>query len=143
MLNPDIAAAVKGAETLLVVEPDVLVRHSISDYLRECGFEVIEAMNASEALAVLQEPTFAVDLVLSQVEISGPIDGFGLAHWMRANRPNLPIMLVGSPAMAAEAAGDLCEAGPLLAKPYEPQVLLDRIKRLLAESKRARKPDDE
>lgn len=139
MLNTDIADAAKGAETLLVVEPDVLVRHSICDYLRECGFTVIEAVNGGEALAVLTDDRQTIDLILCEAGTSGAGDGFNLARWLRTNRPGLPIILVGSPAKAAETAGDLCEAGPTLAKPYDPQILLDRIKRLLADAKRALK----
>lgn len=137
MLTTDIAAAANGAETLLVVEPDVLVRHSICDYLRECGYTVLEAVDAAEALSVLQDSARTVDLVLCEAGTSRAGDGFGLAQWIRANRPALPVVLVGSPAKAAETAGELCEAGPTLAKPYDPQILLDRIKRLLAEAKRA------
>jgi DNA-binding response OmpR family regulator len=137
MLTSDIAALAKGAETLLVVEPDVLVRHSICDYLRECGFTVLEAVNGEEALAVLKEGGQAVDLILCEAGTSGSGDGFNLAQWLRTNRPGLPIILVGSPARAVETAGDLCAAGPTLARPYDPQILLDRIKRLLAEARRA------
>lgn len=143
MLTSDIAAAAKSAETLLVVEPDVLVRHSICDYLRECGFTVLEAVDAEEGLAVMQNVGRMVDLILCEAGTSGAADGFLLAQWLRANRPGLPIILVGSPAKAAEMAGDLCEAGPALAKPYDPQILLDRIKRLLADAKRALKDETE
>jgi CheY-like chemotaxis protein len=40
-------------ETVLVVEDDVLIRMPISQYLRDCGYRVIEAANADEAMAVL------------------------------------------------------------------------------------------
>jgi DNA-binding response OmpR family regulator len=143
MLSSEISDVVKGAETVLVVEPDVLVRHSICDYLRECGFTVLEAVDAEEGLAVMQTVGRMVDLILCDAGASGAEDGFQLAQWLRANRPGLPIILVGSPARAAEMAGDLCEAGPVLAKPYDTQILLDRIKRLLADAKRALKGEAE
>jgi DNA-binding response OmpR family regulator len=101
--------------------------------LRECGFKVIEAANSDEALTVLQEPDLTVDLVLSDAGIPGRMDGFGLSQWLRAHKAGMPIILVGSPGRAVEAAADLCEAGPMLARPYEPEILLDRIKRTLAE----------
>ena len=41
-------------------------------------------------------------------------------------------VLAGTPERAAHAAGELCEQGPHLMKPYEPKVVLDRIKGLLA-----------
>lgn len=136
MTNPDAPSTTAGpAETLLVVEDEILIRLAICDYLRECGFRVIEAADADEALIILQAPDLRVDIVLSDVEMPGTMDGFGLAHWMRAHKPGMPIILVGSASRAVDAAADLCEAGPMLAKPYEPQILLDRIRRSLAERK--------
>jgi DNA-binding response OmpR family regulator len=138
MTNPDDnPASISSAQTLLVVEDEILVRLAISDYLRECGFKVIEATNADEALIVLQEADIRIDMVLCDVEMPGSMDGFGLSQWLRIHKPGTPIILAGSAARAVDAAGDLCESGPMLAKPYDPQILLDRIKRTLAEAKRA------
>lgn len=36
--------------TILVVEPDILVRMVIADYLRDCGYKVVEGVNADESL---------------------------------------------------------------------------------------------
>ena len=44
----------------------------------------------------------------------------------------MPVILAGTPAKAADAAAELCDEGPNLARPYEPQLVVDRIKRLLA-----------
>jgi len=126
------AAAV---ETILVVEDEVLIRMVISEYLRDCEYKVIEAANADEAILVLQCKELTIDVVFTAVEMPGTMDGFGLSRWVRANKPGLGVILVGSPARAADAAAELCESGPMLAKPYEPQVVVDRIKRLLAERK--------
>jgi DNA-binding response OmpR family regulator len=136
MLDPN-SDTVGNLETVLLVEDEILIRISISAYLRECGFRVYEAMNADEAIIVLNEPDMKIDTVLSDIEMPGTMDGFGLSQWMRANKPGIPIILAGSPARAADVAGDLCESGPMLAKPYEPQMLLDQIRRILAEGKRA------
>jgi len=113
-----------------VVEDEVLIRLNIAQYLRDCGYRVIEAMNADEALAVLQSK-LKVDLVLSDVQMPGSMDGFGLAQWVRSNKQGVEVILVGSPERAAETAGQLCEEGPTLAKPYEPQMLGDLIRRHL------------
>lgn len=138
MTNPDgQRAGVSDTQTILVVEDEILVRLAISDYLRECGFKVIEATNGDEALIALQEPDIKIDIMLCHVEMPGTMDGFGLSQWLRANNPRIPIILAGSTARAADAAGELCESGPMLAKPYDSQILLDRIKRTLAESQRA------
>jgi len=119
--------------TVLVVEDEVLIRLVIADYLRECGYRVHEAANADEAVAVLESPDVTVDVVFSDVIMPGSMDGFGLARWIRANRPKVEVVLTSGIDRSAEIAGALCEAGPLLEKPYEPRRVVDRIKQLLAQ----------
>ena len=121
---------------VLVVEDEVLVRYVICDYLRECGYKVIEAANGDEALEVLNGAHVGVDVILSGVQTPGSMDGFALARWVRANRSDIGVILAGTLSRAADAAAELCEQGPMLSKPYEPQAVVDRIKRLLAERKR-------
>jgi DNA-binding response OmpR family regulator len=122
-----------AAQTVLVVDAEVLVRMPISAYLRDCGYRVIEAADTDEALVVLQQADHGVVAVLIDIGVSGAMDGFGLARWAREHRQGLNVMLAGTPARAAERAGDLCEQGPDLARPYQPQRVVDRIRRLLAE----------
>jgi len=119
--------------TILVVEDEILVRMVIADYLRDCGYRVIEAGNVAEALTVL-ESSEPVHVVFSDVQMPGELDGFGLARWVRQNQPWVKVLLTSGNAKAAETASDLCGEGPLEAKPYQPQSVLDRIKRLLAEN---------
>lgn len=118
------------SQTVLVVEDEVLIRMVIADYLRECGYRVIEAGNAAEALIVLQSPE-PVDVVFSDIQMPGDMDGFGLATWVRQNQPWIKMLLTSGNPRAAQTAGDLCEEGPLERKPYHPQAILARIQRLL------------
>ncbi len=127
-------------ETVLVVDDDVLVRIAIAAYLRDCGYRVIEAAGSAEAMQVLPKTEIAVDMVLSDVALTGDIDGFSLARWIRNNRTGLEVILVATPARAAEVAGDLCQEGPLMKKPYEPKLVVDRIRQLLGGRDRER-PD--
>lgn len=124
-------------DTVLVVEDDVLVRFSVADYLRGCGYKVLEAGSAAEAITVLNTD-MDVDLVFSDIQMPGEIDGFGLARWIRQNRPSVKVMLTSGYAKAAEIAADLCDGGPLMSKPYDEQLVVDRIKRLLGGRDRAR-----
>lgn len=126
----DVPSPQQPASTILVVEDEVLIRMAISQYLRECGYRVIEAANADEALQVLKSEN-PVDLVLSDIEMPGTMDGFGLAQWIRKNKDGVEVILVGSPERSAKTAGELCESGPTLAKPYEPQILLNAIRKQL------------
>jgi CheY-like chemotaxis protein len=121
-----------GLETILVVEDEVLVRSAISAYLRDCGYRVLETASADEALIVLEDATIAVDVVFTDIKMPGSFDGFGLAQWIRKHRPDLKVILTGSVEKAVHAAGDLCSEGPHLAKPYEPQQVIEWIKRLRA-----------
>jgi CheY-like chemotaxis protein len=123
-------------QTILVVEDEVLVRLVIANYLRECGYTVYEAVNASEAIAMLQAPEISVDVVFSDVQMPGEMDGFGLARWVRANKPGVQVILTSGVERSADIAATLCEAGPLLEKPYPPQGVVDRIRQLVARANR-------
>lgn len=123
-------------ETVLIVEDDVLVRTGIAVYLRDCGFRVIETASTDEALVVLNDPNMAVDIVFGNVRMPGSMDGFGLAKWVRQHRPGLEVVLAGTVEKAADAAGELCENGPDLKKPYEPQQVLEWIRTRRASVKR-------
>ena len=119
--------------TILVVEDDILVRMPVADYLRECGYRVIEASNAAEAQSMFGagEP---IEIVFSDVNMPGEMNGFGLASWIRREHPDVKVILTSGHRSAAKGAEDLCDEGPFLDKPYGYEVLLDHIKRLLAGS---------
>jgi DNA-binding NtrC family response regulator len=121
-------------ETILLVEDEVLVRMPIAQYLRECGYRVIEASNADEAMTVLLHKETVVDIVFSDIEMSGAVDGFGLAKWIRKHRAGLDVLLAGTVPRAVEKAKQLCEQSSV-PKPYDAQIVHDHIKRLLAARK--------
>jgi DNA-binding response OmpR family regulator len=124
---------------ILIVESDVLIRHPLAEYLRDCGFRVLEASSTTEARQVLAEGSLRADVVLADADASG--DGFALAAWIRSNHPAVRVILAGSYAKAAETAGDLCADGPMAAKPYDHRLLLAEIRRLLAARKRSEDRD--
>jgi len=109
----------------------VLVRLAVSEYLRECGYNVVEASDAHEAIEVMTSEA-VVDIVFSDITMPGGLDGFGLAQWIRRERPDIRVVLTSGVARSAKAAGELCEEGPMLAKPYEHADLERRIRALLA-----------
>lgn len=119
-------------DTVMVIEDEVLIRMPISQYLRDCGYRVLEAANADEAVIIMQKPDIQIDVVLCDIEMPGGMNGFGFAKWARIQRPGLAVILAGTAERAANAAAELCEDGPMFTKPYEPQIVLDHIKRVLA-----------
>lgn len=114
--------------SIVLAQQDVLLRMALADFLRGCGYKVLEARSADEAIALLDERSIPVDLVVSSVELAG--DGFGIAKWLRDHRPALQLHLTASTKRAVEVAGSLCESGPLPA-PYNAQILHRRILRLM------------
>jgi CheY-like chemotaxis protein len=73
---------------ILLVEDEVLVRVTISDLLRQAGFTVIKATTADIAWRFLKA-SGPVDLVFSDIETPGSLDGLQLARSIRARFPSL------------------------------------------------------
>ena len=125
-------AAEHPPASILIVDADILSRHAIADYLRHCGYAVVEAANTDEAFLALEETTLSIDVILCDIATLPSASGFELATWVRQNRPELEVKLAGGVEKAAQAATDLCEVGPHLKRPYEPEAVIDYIKRLRA-----------
>lgn len=119
-------------QSVLIVDGDIISRHAIADYLRHCGYAVVEAANTDEAMTALAELSLGVDIILCDIAAIGARSGFELAQWVRDNRPGLEVRLAGSLDVAAKTAADLCETGPHLKRPYEPHAVVDYIKQLRA-----------
>jgi CheY-like chemotaxis protein len=119
------------SQRLLVVDGDVLVRHVISDYLRACGYIVVEAATTDEALLVLEDATIAIDAALCDAEAPGSQSGFHLKKWASERLPQVDVILAGSIVAAANKAAQLCEEGPHLRRPYDPQSVLEYIRRII------------
>src|SRR4051812_44716951 len=127
------AAATKGQDTaakgptVLIVEDEVLLRQMISDNLRAEGLTVIEAANADEALTVLRND-IPLDLLFTDVQMPGSMDGLGLVEHARSIRPELKI-LVTSGNVPRWPTRNFVDG--FLGKPYEVVRLIERITTLL------------
>ena len=66
---------------VIVAEDEVLVRLMLADVLREHGFEVLEAVNAAEALSVLR--TMPVDVVILDLHMKVAAEGMLVANYVR------------------------------------------------------------
>jgi DNA-binding response OmpR family regulator len=124
------------ARTVVVVEPDVLVRMVIAEYLRDCGYKVIEAVGSTEVWAVL-DGGHAVDVLLVEVSLPGEESGFELARRVRQTRREVDVILTSGIAGSVQQSHELCEEGAIK-KPYEPKDVEARIK-ILMERRRAAK----
>lgn len=101
---------------ILLVEDEIFIRMDVAATLRKAGFEVIEAARADAALEFVEsgEP---IDLVFTDVQMPGTLDGLALAELVRARYPMLPI-LIGSGSWDVEDAAS--KFGKFIPKPYDP-----------------------
>jgi DNA-binding response OmpR family regulator len=113
-------------KTIMVLEPDVIVRSEISEYLRQCGFNVIEGVEADDLRAAL-EAGAAIDVVLAEIQLKGSTTGFEIAQEVRQTRPEIAVILVSSIDNVVEKATGLCGRGPVK-KPYHSEEILRRIR---------------
>ena len=121
---------------VLLVEGDIIVRHPLAEYLRECGFTVFEAANGDEAMRALKTPELRIEFVLADMVTPG--SGFSLCRWIRTENLPVEVILAGSIEKVVDHAGTLCNEGPALAKPYDHHLVLDHIRQALARRDRSK-----
>ena len=115
---------------VLVVEDEILVRSVTAEFLRIAGYNVVEAANAAEAVAVFTAGT-VIDVVFSDFNLmAGPnsVDGVGLARWVSQDHPGIHVILTSGNRHAARAAD---VAATFLPKPYRVQEAILCISSLL------------
>jgi CheY-like chemotaxis protein len=126
----DPAAGTNSSPTVLVVEDVVLVRMLICDYLRNDGFTVVEAASGDDAIEMLKA-SLGVDAVFADVYMpNSSIDGFGVAEWVRRNKPDIKVVLT-SGVDNGDRAAELGHHGALMAKPYDRAGVARRLRQVL------------
>jgi CheY-like chemotaxis protein len=126
-----IPARAQGVPTVLVVDDEILVRVVIAEYLRDCGYRVLEAGTPEDAVALLGSK-LKIDIVFTDLELPGHSSGLELARWIRRRHPDVRVIVTSGVYSSAELAGELCEAGPPITKPYESDAVVQRIRSLTA-----------
>jgi CheY-like chemotaxis protein len=118
--------ALPEEKRILIVEDEVLTRVVISEAAREAGYIVVEASDASAALAYLADGK-PVDLVFTDIQLPGSVDGLELARRVRAASPEIRVLITSGNADERTAR----EVAPFLPKPYGPEEAIERIRKLL------------
>jgi two-component system, response regulator PdtaR len=78
---------------VLIVEDDFWTRFSAAQYLRNAGYQVIEAKDANEAISVLGSK-HDIQVVFSDVNLPTPsMNGLALSAWISQRHPSLPVIL--------------------------------------------------
>lgn len=125
--NPE-ASASKSARCILVVEDTFILRYSLSGWLRHAGYNVVEAASADEAIILLSSPV-GIDLVITDVEMPGRLDGYGLVEYISRAFTKLPVIIVSGNAPRRQA--DKRSVFRFFRKPYDLDELLTFITKLL------------
>jgi DNA-binding NtrC family response regulator len=101
------------APVVLIVENDVLLRLVTASNLRDAGFELLEAANCAEAIRILD--FIPVDVLFSDIDMPGKIDGLALAKWVHRSQADTRIILTSG---ATGGLGGVEEYASFLPKPY-------------------------
>ena len=114
--------------SVLLVEDEVLISALVADTLSEHGFAVHEVTTADEALRYI-EAGGAVDVLFTDINLPGKIDGRELAAQVRARRPELPVVYA-SGRYDGGSIGQLVPRSVFMTKPYNPDDLCTLLARL-------------
>src|SRR6476660_2495130 len=79
--------------TVLVVEDEMLLRMRAIDIVEDAGFTPIEAVNADDALAILESRS-DIELLFTDIQMPGSMDGLKLALAVHERWPSIKIILV-------------------------------------------------
>lgn len=113
---------------LLVVDDDPHIRELVSLFLRKEGFEIIEAEDGEQALAVLEHGP--VDLVVLDIMMPR-MDGWELCRELRRHYDIPLLMLTAKGETSQKVKGFELGTDDYLVKPFEPAELVVRVKALL------------
>ena len=86
---------------VLVVEDEMVLRMRAVDIVEDAGFAAVEAVNADEALSILESRS-DISLLFSDIQMPGSIDGLKLAHAVYSRWPHIKIILVSGQVKLSE-----------------------------------------
>jgi CheY-like chemotaxis protein len=112
---------------LLIVEDEALIRMGIADQLADEGYEVFEAGNADEAIALL-EAEHSIRLLFTDIDMPGSLDGLRLAAVVHDRWPPVKIIVTSGHRRIDKC--DIPGGGIFLSKPYQHHVVSALVREL-------------
>jgi CheY-like chemotaxis protein len=112
---------------VLIVEDEFPLRMNAAEMIGDAGFEVVEAANADEAIAIL-EARPDIRVVFTDIQMPGSMDGLKLARFVRGRWP--PIKIVATSGFVSVREDDLPEDSRFLTKPYRPAQIVATLREL-------------
>src|SRR5580658_2260193 len=112
---------------ILIVEDEVLIRLSAVGMLEDAGFRMIEAVNSDQALELLEADS-DIQLLFTDVNMPGTIDGLALARQVHDRWPHIGIMVASAKSVPRR---DQMPAGTRFElKPYAPETVVRHAREL-------------
>jgi len=131
-----------AAHRVLLVDDDGAVRAMMKKGLTRRGFEVVTASSVKEALALIATATF--DVLITDLHMPNPGDGFTVVSAMRHSQPDaLTLLVSGYPDVQGAMAAILLEADEIIVKPFEIAGLTERVHEGVSNRKPAKRLDKE
>lgn len=122
----------RGGETVLVVEDDDNVRNTAVGILKHYGYQVLEAANGGDALAVQDGFDGSIDLIISDLMMPG-MSGTELVQQLHRTKPHLKVIYVSGYAGQSIRKDEFLAAGAhFVPKPYTPETLLKVVREVLS-----------
>jgi CheY-like chemotaxis protein len=116
--------------SVLLVEDEVLISNLVADCLTASGFTVHEVTTADEALRYIDSGA-NIDVLFTDVNLPGSMDGAELATRARERRPEMPIVYASGRFKLSDIA-PLVPRSLFMAKPYDPADVCALLTRLTA-----------
>ena len=110
-------APLGDGELILVVEDNDKVRETTVRRLESLGYPVLEARSGPEAITLLESGQ-PIALVFSDIVMPGGMTGYDVAEWVRANKPDLKMLLTSGYSDIPLTASDAVRETKVLGKPY-------------------------
>src|SRR5437870_1925594 len=118
-----------GSSTkVLVVEDEMLLRMRAVDIVEDAGFTAIQAVNADEALSILQSRS-DISLLFSDIQMPGSMDGLRLAYAVHDRWPSIKIILVSGPIELADT--DRPADSRFFGKPLEVKQMIAELQEMV------------
>lgn len=96
------ADSIPSPTTVLVVEDEMVLRMRAVDIVEDAGFVAVEAVNADQALLILEQRS-DISMLFSDIQMPGSMDGLKLAHAVNERWPRIKIILVSGQITPTEA----------------------------------------
>jgi len=120
---------------LIFVEDDVAIRHVVVEYLREHGFEVVEAATAEDAMHRLHDAPMP-SLVVTDIDLGTGCSGLELADWLHARWPELNVVFASGRLEQLEGRA-LDRRETCLGKPFRLSALAKIVRHLASSANMA------